>query len=608
MSGAVAYVVVPQLIEERHVSEDVEAQSADARAVTRAGRRARSGRAMRDIASKLEDVAERPGVERVLLVDRRGMVVAAGDPSSLGNRDTELFAREVARGRGRGAELAEEEQGSLSYVSPVVVDGKRFALQTDRDDAELREAITELRVGLILFILVGFPLALPIFYLVGGRRVNALHRAALLRARRDGLTDLDNHRAFKEELGRSVAESGRHGAALELAIVDIDDFKFVNDRSGHLTGDRVLARLARVLEGGRESDHAFRLGGDEFALLMPATRPKQARKALERVRADTAERVPEITVSIGHASAARTGEKPDALWARADAAMYEAKRRGRDQILSFDEVRRAEPVVTMAQARAVRAIMDDGRIGMDFQPIWDLRTRTRLGFEVLARPAASYGFDGPTEVFRVAESIGHECELDALCRSTALRRAPDLPPDALLFLNFAPCTLAQIPNTADRLQEAAAAVGLDPGRIVVEVSERSGGATTTVVPEVRRLREHGFKVALDDVGAGNAGLEMLRELPVDFVKIDRAVIASALSDRAGRAVLMSVTSFAREIDAFVIAEGIETREMLDLVREAGVQGSQGFLLGEPSRSLAEPAELPEMVLANGGAGVQAPPA
>jgi EAL domain-containing protein (putative c-di-GMP-specific phosphodiesterase class I) len=154
-----------------------------------------------------------------------------------------------------------------------------------------------------------------------------------------------------------------------------------------------------------------------------------------------------------------------------------------------------------------------------------------------------------------------------------------------------------MPGAADRLREGAAAVGLDPGRLVVEISERSGAAVAAIVPEVTRLRELGFKVALDDVGAGNSGLEMLRRLTVDFVKIDREVIASALEDRAGRAMLVSIVSFAREIEAFVIAEGIETPEMLALVREAGgggipVQGAQGYLVGRPQQVLETGASLP----------------
>jgi diguanylate cyclase (GGDEF)-like protein len=544
---------------------------------------------MRDISSKLEDIAARPGVDEALLVNRRGVVVASGDPTEVGSRDTERFARAVAR-NGGSPELAEHEQGQLSYVAPVTVDGRRMALQVDRDDSDLAQAIVELRVGLVLFILVGLPLSLPVFYLVGGRRVNALHRAALLSARRDGLTDLENHRAFQEELRRSVAEAVRYESPLELALIDVDGFKEVNDRYGHPHGDRILVGLADIIRSGRESDRAFRLGGDEFALLLPQTGPEAARNALDRIRREAPERLSGTTISIGHAAARGQGEEPDALWGRADAAVYEAKRRGGNSRASFDQVAHPTSLVTKGKARALRALLEQRRMGVAFQPIWDLTTERVLGFEALSRPSIAHGFSGPLEAFRVAESIGHEVELDAICRAATLRRAGELPPDALLFLNLAPRTLARSQGSPLKLREAVAAIGLEPERVVVEISERSSSPASAIAPQAKRLRKIGFKLALDDVGAGNAGLEMLRELPVDIVKIDRAVVAASVQDRGARAVLVSIVSFAREIDAFVVAEGIETPEMLDLVRHPwgpgsteGVHGAQGHLLGAPRR-------------------------
>jgi diguanylate cyclase (GGDEF)-like protein len=591
VSGGVAYLIVPRLIEERFVADQTATHAADARAIAREARRSPEPHAMQHIASRLEDIAARPGVEDALLVDRRGRVAAATDRARVGERDTERFARRAARRRGP-AEFAEREQGELSYVAPVSVDGRRLALQVDRDDAELEQAIAELQVGLLLFILVGLPLALPVFYLVGGRRVNALHRAAVSRARRDGLTDLENHRAFQEELSRAVAESSRHRSPLELALIDVDAFKDVNDRHGHLHGDRLLVALAKIIAAGRESDRAFRLGGDEFALLLPRTDREAAQPVLERIRRQAPERLGGTTVSIGHAAAQPPGEDPDALWGRADTAVYEAKRRGGNCRISFDEAGGRDPVVTRERVRALRSLIDDGHMGVAFQPIWDLSSRSVLGFEALARPAMSHGFRGPLEAFQVAESTGHDQRLDAMCRAAALRRASELPADALLFLNLAPRALARSPGTAERLREAVEAVGIDPERVVAEVSERSAAAAAAIAPEAERLRELGFKVALDDVGAGNAGLEMLRELPVDIVKIDRGVVAASVEDRGARAVLVSIVSFAREIDAFVVAEGIESPGMLELVRRpwgpgaaCGVHAAQGHLLGEPKRFL-----------------------
>ena len=133
--------------------------------------------------------------------------------------------------------------------------------------------------------------------------------------------------------------------------------------------------------------------------------------------------------------------------------------------------------------------------------------------------------------------------------------------------------------------------GYEPEQVVLEITERTDARKEILMPEAARLRALGFKLALDDVGAGNAGLEMLRALPVDFIKIDRAVVASAVEDRGARAVMLGIMAFARESGSFVIAEGIETEAMLELardpnpageVRAIGAQGAQGFLLGRPA--------------------------
>jgi EAL domain-containing protein (putative c-di-GMP-specific phosphodiesterase class I) len=206
----------------------------------------------------------------------------------------------------------------------------------------------------------------------------------------------------------------------------------------------------------------------------------------------------------------------------------------------------------------------------------------------------------PALAFEVAERIGRAHVLDALCRRAVLARAHELPPGVLLFLNVSPQSLDQDELAGDALVRAVRAAGLEPGSVVLEITERSAARLDRVVREAVRLRALGFKIALDDVGAGNAGLEMLRSLPVDFVKIDRAVIVASGKGGSARAVLHAVVSFAAEVGAFVIAEGIENEAMLahvrepghrpDVIRPAGVHGVQGYLLGRPSVSLPSLAE------------------
>ena len=165
---------------------------------------------------------------------------------------------------------------------------------------------------------------------------------------------------------------------------------------------------------------------------------------------------------------------------------------------------------------------------------------------------------------------------------------------------MSPQTLEHDGLAGDSLVLAVRGAGYEPGQVVLEITERTDARKELLVPEAARLRALGFKLALDDVGAGNAGLEMLRALPVDFIKIDRAVVANAVEDRGARAVMLAIMAFARESGAFVIAEGIETEAMLELARDpepegeaspAGAHGAQGFLLGRPAPVPDRGAEL-----------------
>jgi len=220
-----------------------------------------------------------------------------------------------------------------------------------------------------------------------------------------------------------------------------------------------------------------------------------------------------------------------------------------------------------------------------FQPIWNLATGTVLAFEALTRPAADYGFSGPQELFDIAEHMGRAHELDAVCVEKTLAHAAKLPDDALLFMNLTPQSLVHDLLTGAILLEAVVSAGLEPSHVVLEITERSIVKVAEIVQKAKFLRLMGFRVALDDAGAGNAGLEMLSQLPVDFVKIDRAVVINALTDQAVRSVFAGITTIARESQICVVAEGIENAEMLAFVQQAGVQYAQGYLLGRPSETI-----------------------
>ncbi|MGE0068525.1 MAG: EAL domain-containing protein, partial [Solirubrobacterales bacterium] len=415
------------------------------------------------------------------------------------------------------------------------------------------------------------------------------HRLALERATRDGLTDLPNHRAFQDDLELSVSLAERNGDPLALALLDLDDFKQVNDRHGHPEGDALLRRVAEILRNGRTADRPFRIGGDEFALLLQKTDDAGARTLVARLCRTLQEAG--VPVSIGVATM-RPGEDAKDLRAEADAALYEAKRRGGGSSALFGDIHEHVEITTAAKREAVVRLVDEGCLTTVFQPIWSFDSDRLIGLEALSRPDPAYLLSGPSEAFDVAEQIGSVHELDELCVAVALRSAAAVvPPGALLFLNIAPKTLELDAGSVDWLTHGIRAAGFAPERIVIEVTERIHARTAAVIESLTALRERGFLIALDDVGTGNAGLEMLRHIGADYVKLDRSVVAAAPTEPNARAVLMAMATFARQTGAFVIAEGIEDEETLAFLRglegiefEPGtiIQGGQGFGLGRPS--------------------------
>jgi diguanylate cyclase (GGDEF)-like protein len=578
------------------VQQNARSYAADGRALETAYREGSDVEdAVDDVLDLVDSMEDRYGIVSAKLFDADGNAVVAP-------RDAHLTSeRGLPPARHKGPSVADvdvrEEGKQFEFVVPVHLGGEKFFLRVNEDGELLHTRIAAVSNEALVFSLVSLLVGMGVFYVIGGRTLARRHSLVVRRAARDPLTDLGNHRSFQDELARAVAVATRKAESLAVVLVDLDKFKAVNDRHGHRRGDELLKEVARALDDGRGNDRAFRIGGDEFALLLPGLESAAARTAVQR-RLDAAhasDAAASFTAGIAVLAPGLEAD-PAALWEQADAALYEGKRSGCGGVVVFDDVAEQLSIVTPAKTQALGALLDGKRLEIAFQPIWDLHDGRMLGVEALARPWEGYGFDGPAEMFAVAEKVGRAPELDDLCRLAALERASELPSDVLLFLNVNPQALAHGMLVGDAFVRAVASAGLDPGRVVLEITERSEARLSQVVAEATCLHGLGFRLALDDVGAGNAGLEMLRHLPVDFVKIDRSVIAAAAEDTHSQAVLLAIIAYARRADAYVIAEGIETREMLSFVRNVDelhnvqdppIKGAQGFLLGRPSTRVAQ---------------------
>jgi len=406
--------------------------------------------------------------------------------------------------------------------------------------------------------------------------VGAQHRRLEHLAATDHLTGLANHRRFHDALGRALALAERDGHPLALVALDLDHFKTLNDTHGHAYGDRVL-RLAgaQLREAVRGSDLVGRVGGEEFALLLPGTDATTAMEVAERARTAVEGVVMEGT-SLG-CSAGVAVFPDDTLGARellsfADAALYTAKNAGRGQTRRFD----ARHVTTLSpeqQRRAVNGLLaDPERLTPAFQPIVSLFSGSVVGYEALARFDDSSGRT-PQEWFTLGRLCGLGTELQALAAARALA-VPDRPDGTYLSVNLDPSALgsaafeAVLPN--------------DLHGIVIEVTEQELISDHAhVATELARLRGRGARIALDDTGAGYAGLRHVTLMRPDVIKLDRALVEGLHDDPGKLALLDSFTTFARRTGTQVCAEGIESDQELDALVELGVDLGQGYHLARP---------------------------
>jgi diguanylate cyclase (GGDEF)-like protein len=597
----VGFAVIDRNARSSQIAQYSAMQRSDVRIFESIGRRSlTTSSALIKIDSVLDVLGKRPGTLEAQVFDEHGLIVASGDQTAIGTSDTDPRIVNVIRtghaytGHEGDPKL---DRRDFEFIAPVELAAGRYAYEVTYDHASFDAELASVRRALLLVGAGGLFAGVALFYILGGRNIIRRHRNALARATRDGMTDLPNQRAFYDELPQAIASAARFDKLLALVVFDIDDFKFLNDRFGHPHGDAVITRVAQILSDRRPSDRAYRVGGDEFAAILPHTDRGGAEALMRRLarRFDDAG----VNVSIGLASLRPGQSTADSMRAEADAALYEAKRRGGDQVVHYEEIRGTVAVTTADTKAALRRMLDERGLDVHFQPIWTLTTCHLLGVEALARPRESYGLAGPQEAFDIAEQVGKTHELDELCATTAFAQANRLPRGAALFVNVCPQTLDLDAEANDWFLAAVERAGLRPDQVVVEVTERFGGRAASVVRCLQRMKAQGFRIALDDVGTGNSGLAMLRDVGADYLKIDRAIVAASATEPTARAVLLAMATFADKTGAIVIAEGIEDQETLQYLRDldrnelsdtALIQAGQGYGLGMPS-PLMPPLEL-----------------
>lgn len=419
----------------------------------------------------------------------------------------------------------------------------------------------------------------------------------------DPLTQLPNRALLLDRIEHAMARERR---TVALLFVDLDDFKVVNDTLGHAAGDALLTAVAARLRGClRSADTAARLGGDEFALLLeevvdPAEGERVAGRVLDTMRRPFSlhgEPV-HVTVSVGLVVAAAGAVTVDELLRRADFAMYAAKRNGKSRTERFDATadaelveqfertapvnEAAERITWFVRAEEQRAEIEhvledtDARIGQVFQPIVDLRTGLVAGYEALSR------FEGsrrpPNAWFAQAHRCGLGIELE-MAAARAQLTAPHRPAGCRLSINLSPTALLSA--------EAEKQLAGDLTHLILEVTEDELVAEGSALEDrLTELRRRGARLAVDDIGAGYAGLKQVMRLKPDVLKLDRSLVIGVAADPAKGAMVDALVRYARRIDSEVCAEGVETLEDLQALADLDVTYGQGFVLARPAAAWA----------------------
>ena len=422
-------------------------------------------------------------------------------------------------------------------------------------------------------------------------RLRELYESAREAALRDSLTGLGNHRAFQEAVARMVEGARRYGTAFSLVLIDIDEFKRINDTRGHAVGDQLLAEVGSLISSTvRHTDSAFRVGGDEFALLLPHTDVGGAIVLARRLLAHGLEdrvhgeyRAP-ISFSAGVTSCPEFGTTRLEITAQADAALYRGKRTGRTVVTIYDPEKdhgHVDEGMRAELSSAITAVIEAGTLTPVYQPIVDLSSGRVIGYEGLVRVPRESTFAHAGALFDAAEVAGRVHDLDRAALDIVLRGAHSMADSVTLSVNVSPRTLESAEFSATAFLSILRRHGMPPGRVVLELTEREAIRD----PErlrlaLRGVQNAGVRVAADDVGAGNAGLRLLSQFRFDVVKIDLSLVQRGGDDKTN-SVLRSLVEMADRLGATTIAEGVETSGQLRTARRLGITAGQGYLLGRP---------------------------
>jgi diguanylate cyclase (GGDEF)-like protein len=555
--------------------------------------------------SALDELFERRvlvnGVLLVKLYSADGTVTYSTDHRLVGTKASRPeHLREALAGTIRGdvttlgAEGAQSGRKALRTYAPVSVAGGSGVIAVFQDYEPIAQAAEStflpiagiFEAALVLLFAALLPILRRVTHRIRRQMDEIEHRGL-----HDELTGLPNRTLFRDRIEQAILAARREERAPAVLLFDVDHFKEINDTLGHEAGDLLLQELAGRLRAQlRANETLARLGGDEFGILLPASSSDEATLVAGRVHEAleapfTLEGFPiEIGASAGIATYPEHGEQVDTLVQHADVAMYMAKN-AHAKTAIYDAEQDSNDSARLALAGELRRAIETGELVVFFQPKAELASGRIVGAEALVRwQHPQHGFIPPNDFIPIAERTGLIKPLSRFVLAAAIgqcgewgKAGYDL--DVSVNLTIPDLLDLELP---DHIAGLLAQIGLRPEQLELEITETTILADPFRVRQVLgRLNEMGLRLAIDDFGTGYSSLAYLKRLPVQTIKIDRSFVMGMCEDASDATIVSSTIDLGRNLGLDVVAEGVESQEAWDALRDQRCTLAQGYLISKP---------------------------
>jgi diguanylate cyclase (GGDEF)-like protein len=542
------------------------------------------------------------GVLLANLYTAKGKVTYSTDHRLVGTRTRDLAHLGEARaGTIRGDVTTTQVTGAanaprkaLRVYAPVAVPGGVGVVELFQDYAPIAESAQAAFVpvaGIFQVVLLLLLVALAPILTRVTRRIQRQMDEIEYRALYDELTGLPNRTLFRDRIQQAIFTRRREGQPATVLLLDVDRFREINDTLGHEAGDLLLIELSsRLRELLRESDTFARLSGDEFGVLLPSASVEEASVLAERVHESleepfTLRGLPlEVGTSVGIASFPEHGEDVDTLLQRADVAMYVAKDAHAGTAV-YDVAEDTNDAVRLALVGELRKAIDRGELTVRYQPKADLVTGRVVGVEALVRwEHPERGLIPANDFVPLAERTGLIKPLTRHVLERAIEQCGSWNAAGLdlhVAVNLTVPDLLDL-ELPDRIAALLERTGVQAKQLELEITETTILADPFRVRQVlTRLNEMGLRLAIDDFGTGYSSLAYLRRLPVQTIKIDRSFVSGMCEDASDATIVRSTIDLGRNLGLTIVAEGVESLEVWNALRELGCSLAQGYLVGRP---------------------------